>query len=147
MKNKVYALLTVTILAIAVVGIQFAQSAPRIKFVPAVVATFSGAILDVQPSPYSEVLLENEYPEIRRVSVSLLANFSSLDGQWVEILYLTPGGGAFPVIRLSNLDGTQKFETVEFNASRWWLRAFNNSNVNTETIRVDYTGTAIYSPS
>jgi hypothetical protein len=82
--------------------------------------------------------------------MNLFITFSSdfQDGQWVDVLYgSASGGGSTILTRFHVADGQQQVQTVEFNASRWSLRAFNNSFVNTDPFSFEYQGTAIYSPS
>lgn len=113
---------------------------------PAVVEAFSNSFPDVEPSKFSKILEMHSHSEIRHVSISVVVNFSSTDGQWVDILATQPSGGDFIIKRFSNGNGTQQYETVEFNASQWYLRAFNNNAVNDEPILIDYQATTLFTP-
>jgi len=148
MRLSSYAVLSIVILASLVVNVPFAHSAPKDKGpAGAVVATFSGEEVNIQPRLSPEELAIFEYPEIRRISVNLLINFISNEQQWVDVLYGSESGGSIIFARFRVEDGGQQVQAVEFNAARWSLRAFNNSFVNTEPFSFEYQGTAIYSPS
>jgi len=95
------------------------------------------------PNGYNGNILEESYPEIRHVSVTVIASNFDMVGDDSVVMYLYDCGGTDWLIDIDDAWGSNKFnfETFEFNTDHWIINLYTTQD---SKVEYSYTVTVTY---